>query len=146
MYFTCEYHSELLKASKISKCEFKYEKIAMIIILIKILLTKSTPNLITLIASATSATTWSQSWQIVVSLQLCLILLLPRNILSVRLFVGPSETEKTPKDNIRPIGTNSAIDRSAPVTMVDVTKVEVIMVREFVLTVHSAVSKLGDGL
>ena len=118
----------------------------MIIILIKILLTKSTPNLITLIASATSATTWSQSWQIVVSLELCLILLLPRNILSVRLFVGPSETEKTPKDNIRPINTNSAINQSAPVTMVDVAKVEVIMVREFVLTVHSVVSKLGDGL
>ena len=146
MYFTCEYHSELLKASKISKCECKYEKFTKLIILIKILLTKSTPNLITLIASATSATTWSQSWQIVVSLQLCLILLLPRNILSVRLFVGPSETEKTPKDNIRPINTNSAINQSAPVTMVDVAKVEVIMVREFVLTVHSAVSKLGDGL
>ena len=57
-------------------------------------LTKSTPNLITLIASATSATTWSQSWQIVVSFELCLILLLPRNILSVGSFVGLSETEK----------------------------------------------------
>ena len=54
--------------------------------------------------------------------------------------------KKTPIDNIRPINTNSAINRSAPVTMVDVAKVEVIMVREFVLTVHSAVSKLGDGL
>ena len=54
--------------------------------------------------------------------------------------------KKTTKVNIRPIGTGSAIDRSALVIMVDVVKVEVIMVRDLVLTVHSAVLRLGNGL
>ena len=119
----------------------------MLIILIKILLTKSTPNLITLIASATSATTWSQSWQIVVSLFSSALSYYSLEIFCrfVRSLVH-WKRKKTPIDNIRPINTNSAINRSAPVTMVDVAKVEVIMVSEFVLIVHSAVSKLGDGL
>ena len=101
MYFTCEDHSEILKTSKISKHgkECKYEKIAMIIIMMNFLLihksyqVNSQPNhtdrlshlghhLVTKLADCCFF--WAVPYPTII----------PRNILSVGSFVGLSETEK----------------------------------------------------
>ena len=58
----------------------------------------------------------------------------------VRWFIGNGKT----KVNIRPIGTGSAIDRSALVIMVDVAKVEVIMVGEFCFDSSFCGLKIGE--
>ena len=101
MYFTCEDHSEILKTSKISKHgkDCKYEKIAMIIIMMNFLLilkshqVNSQPNhtdrlshlghhLVTKLADCCFF--WAVPYPTII----------PRNILSVGSFVGLSETEK----------------------------------------------------